>query len=540
MSQNIKKVFNNIYSKNNALYEMTSKGEVWISRDCGISSIYENIDTGDIKANLYFDTPFGRRTQSVERHEYLTTSNLAKLQNKGLDVMPKNIVKVLEHLRNEEDRAPRVYRHSTIGFGKYDGKLIYKLDKCIGIDSKYDGQLDLEPKGSKEEWLDMFKNEVLGQIPLESIIVISLSAVLTGFIGEENGLDTTIVHLSGNSSTGKSTALKLATSLFGYPDVKNNGLFSTFNTTQNAMMNRLTGIVGVPVSFDEISMSQNIRFTSMVYQLANGEEKKRLTGEIEQRQSQSWLTTIMTNGEKSLCESTSNYAGVKVRVFEFELNQWTKDANNAQNINKVILNNYGHIGYKFAKYIMNKGKDYVQQKYEKNKKIMDKNLRKRRIVDQYTARRVNKLGLFLATAEIFEEMIDINLNRKKIAKLLLDLERESINNRNLDKSIIDYLSEYITANKSKFKIRNDNNVISNNKIDIIGRITYKDEFTEVEILESKFKAIIEEGGFKDSRVLLKELKKQGLLDAEGDRHYRKRKLNTDIPVKVNVIRLPKK
>ena len=80
----------------------------------------------------------------------------------------------------------------------------------------------------------------------------------------------------------------------------------------------------------------------------------------------------------------------------------------------------------------------------------------------------------------------------------------------------------------------------NNRIDIIGRITYKDEFTEVEILESKFKAIIEEGGFKDSRVLLKELKKQGLLDAEGDRHYRKRKLNTDIPVKVNVIRLPKK
>ena len=166
---------------------MTSKGEVWISRDCGISSIYENIDTGDIKANLYFDTPFGRRTQSVERHEYLTTSNLAKLQNKGLDVMPKNIVKVLEHLRNEEDRASRVYRHSTIGFGKYDGKLIYKLDKCIGRDSKYDGQLDLEPKGSKEEWLDMFKNEVLGQIPLELIIVISLSAVLTGFIGEENG-----------------------------------------------------------------------------------------------------------------------------------------------------------------------------------------------------------------------------------------------------------------------------------------------------------------------------------------------------------------
>ena len=189
---------------------------------------------------------------------------------------------------------------------------------------------------------------------------------------------------------------------------------------------------------------------------------------------------------------------------------------------------------------MNKGKDYVQQKYEKNKKIMDKNLRKRRIVDQYTARRVNKLGLFLATAELFEDMIDIKLNRKKIAKLLLDLERDSINNRNLDKSIIDYLSEYITANKSKFKIRNDNNVISNNRIDIIGRITYKDEFTEVEILESKFKAIIEEGGFKDSRVLLKELKKQGLLDAEGDRHYRKRKLNTDIPVKVNVIRLPKK
>lgn len=539
MSAENKKGFNNIYSKNNALYEMTGKGEKWISRDCGISSIQANIDTGDMKANLYFDTPVGRRTQSVERHEYLTATNLSKLQNKGLDVMPKNIGKVSEHLRNEEDKAPILYRHSNIGFGEYNDKLIYKLDKCVGIDSKYDGQFDLESKGSKQAWLDMFE-EVCGQVPLELITVISLSAVIIGFIGEENGLDTTIVHLSGNSTTGKSTALKLATSMFAYPDVKNNGLFSTFNTTQNAMMNRLTGIVGVPVSFDEISMSQNISFTSMVYQLANGEEKKRLTKDIEQRQSQSWLTVIMTNGEKSLSQSTSKYAGVKVRVFEFELSQWTKDANNAENISRVILNNYGHIGYEFAEYIMNKGKDYVQQIYEKNKKIIGDILRKRNIVDQYTSRRVNKLGLFLATAEIFEGMIGIKLNKNEIAKLLLDLEKESINSRNLDKSIIDYLSEYITANKSKFKIRNDGNSISNNKVDIIGRITYKDEFIEVEILESKFKEIIEEGGFKDSRVLLGELKKQGLLDAEGDRQYRKRKLNTDIPVKVNVIKLPKK
>ena len=148
------------------------------------------------------------------------------------------------------------------------------------------------------------------------MLALSLSSVLLGYVGEELSLDTQIVHLYGNSTTGKSTALKLAISLFGYPDVKKNGLFSTLDATENALIKQLEGIRGVPFAFDEISMSENKNFTEMIYKIANGVDKARLNKNSEQVKKEPWLTTIMSNGEKSLVGSANeNPAVVKsIRV----------------------------------------------------------------------------------------------------------------------------------------------------------------------------------------------------------------------------------
>ena len=76
-----------------------------------------------------------------------------------------------------------------------------------------------------------------------------------------------IVHIPGNSSTGKTTALRLAISMFGSPKISNNSLFSTYNTTENAMSNRLGGTKGLTFAFDEISTSNINNFTKLIYTL---------------------------------------------------------------------------------------------------------------------------------------------------------------------------------------------------------------------------------------------------------------------------------
>ena len=71
----------------------------------------------------------------------------------------------------------------------------------------------------------MINNHILGNPELEFALSSGLSSILLGYIGEDLGLESNIIHLVGNSTTGKSTALKLAISSFGYPDIKKNGLY---------------------------------------------------------------------------------------------------------------------------------------------------------------------------------------------------------------------------------------------------------------------------------------------------------------------------
>lgn len=380
----------------------------------------------------------------------------------------------------------------------------------------------------------MIKEDILGYPQLELILSIGLSAVVLGYVGEELSLDTQIVHLYGNSTTGKSTALKLAISLFGYPDVKKSGLFSTYNATENALIKQLEGIKGVPFAFDEISMSKTKNFTDMIYKISNGVDKARLNKNSEQVKKEPWLTTIMSNGEKSLVGSANKNAGIHVRVLEFESIMWTKSSEHSEKINSVILDNYGHLGFEFAEYLMDLGKDHIYEEYYKIKLKLKSIFEKNNIKDNFIDRRINKISIIILTMQLFEKMMTITIDKNKILRLIIDAERESIKQRNFDKSFIKYFKEYVSSNKVRFS--KDKKI--DNIRDYIGNIKIKDKYLEFEILPEKFKEIVKEGGFEDDKVVLKELKKSGYLECEKDRYTRKRKTQAGIKIPLIVIKIP--
>ena len=247
-----------------------------------------------------------------------------KLQNTGIDVIKGNVKHVVECIRECEESITKKYIHSKLGFMDYKGKTIYKLHEAIGLNSTYVGTCEIEPKGSYDKYLEMINNHILGNPELEFALSSGLSSILLGYIGEDLGLESNIIHLVGNSTTGKSTALKLAISSFGYPDIKKNGLYGTYNGTNNALIKKLCGLKGIPYALDEISMSDNNNFTKFIYSLANGADKERLNKDSELMEKESWLTTILSNGEKSITRSSNNNAGLQVRVIEAENFTWTK------------------------------------------------------------------------------------------------------------------------------------------------------------------------------------------------------------------------
>ncbi|MBW4862698.1 MAG: DUF927 domain-containing protein [Paeniclostridium sp.] len=524
-----------VYLKSDGIYFKSEGEERRITtQKMGLSYIKTDIES-NIKESLlyYFDNGVKKET-TMDRSEYLNPTNLIAKQNIGLDVMRDNVNSLSQHFRNEEERAQRINIHKTLGFGKYEDTEIYKLYKCIGIDSTYEGDKEIKPKGSRETYIKMIKEDILGYPQLELILSIGLSAVVLGYVGEELSLDTQIVHLYGNSTTGKSTALKLAISLFGYPDVKKSGLFSTYNATENALIKQLEGIKGVPFAFDEISMSKTKNFTDMIYKISNGVDKARLNKNSEQVKKEPWLTTIMSNGEKSLVGSANKNAGIHVRVLEFESIMWTKSSEHSERINSVILDNYGHLGFEFAEYLMDLGKDYIYEEYYKIKLKLKSIFEKNNIKDNFIDRRINKISIIILTMQLFEKMMTITIDKNKILRLIIGAERESIKQRNFDKSFIKYFKEYVSSNKVRFS--KDKKI--DNVRDYIGNIKIKDKYLEFEILPEKFKEIVKEGGFEDDKVVLKELKKSGYLECEKDRYTRKRKTQAGIKIPLIVIKIP--
>ena len=534
ISNRAKQRYEDIHLNNNKVCITVDGKEEIVADGMGIDVIKTDIDSCKKESMIYYYDGGIRKVCSMDRSDYLNPTNLISQQSIGMDVMRDNCSILCKHFRNQEDYAKKINVHRSLGFGNYDGKDIYKHHNCIGIDSTYEGEKEIKPKGSRESYICMLKENVIGHPPLELMLALSLSSVLLGYVGEELSLDTQIVHLYGNSTTGKSTALKLAISLFGYPDVKKNGLFSTYNATENALIKQLEGIRGVPFAFDEISMSKNKNFTEMIYKIANGVDKARLNKNSEQVKKEPWLTTIMSNGEKSLVGSANKNAGIHVRVLEFEGVTWTKNAGNSEKINSIILENYGHLGFEFAEYVMDLGKEYVKSEYykmiQKLKLIFEKN----NLNDDFIDRRINKIAIIVLTMKLFEKMMDIKLNINKGLEIILKAEKESIKQRNFDKSFIKYFKEYVSSNKVRFSKDKKIDTVR----DYIGNIKRKNGYLEVEVLPSKFKEIVKEGGFEDDKVVLKELKKSGYLECESDRYTRKRETQAGIKIPLIVIKIP--
>ena len=506
-----------------------------------IDEIIENIDEKTILAKIDFLYIGQRKSIIAKREEYMNLQNILRFQREGLDVMHTNVKDVIAHLKNEEYQAPRTYQHSKLGFDLLESQTIFKHYKCLGsqFHSTYNGKYAIKPKGDRDQWFEMFRKEVQGHAPLELICIISLSALVLGYIGESIGLDNIICHLTGNSTTGKSTAMKLAISMFGYPDVKDNGLFTSYNSTANALIKALAGIKGVPLAFDEISMANNRDFSNLVYKLANGVDKSRLNKNSELRDKDTWLTTILSNGEESIIQSSSN-AGLFNRVFEFNGISWTKNASNAENINKIILKNYGFIGCEFVEYIMQQGQQQVTKIYESSKRKLKGLFMTHHVNDSFIDRRINRHAIFLTTAILFQKAFGVKLQIKEILNLLIDVERESIEKRNFDKTTIDYLSNLISINIDKFNFFTKPKSLSDPiyaKKECWGNVTKSESGIEIEINPIIFEKFLSQAGYKSSDIVLKELRDSGYLDHEKGKLYRKRKNNLGKLSKVYVVKV---
>lgn len=181
----------------------------------------------------------------------------------------------------------------------WEGEVYVLPDRCIGESNEiivYQNHQAIEPgtscAGTLDEWNERIGRMTAGNSRLVFAVAAALAAPLAALAGEDSGG----FNFRGQSSCGKSTALKVAASVWGRPD--------RYCRNWRATANGLEGLAAMHndalLILDEISQIQAADAGDAAYMLANGQGKARAGRSGETRQSASWRLLFLSAGEVSL------------------------------------------------------------------------------------------------------------------------------------------------------------------------------------------------------------------------------------------------
>lgn len=127
-------------------------------------------------------------------------------------------------------------------------------------------------------------------------LVFSLCVSFAGTLLNLMGIDGGVFHLEGSSSVGKSTALRLAASVWGNPDCH----LRTWRTTDNGLEAILPLFNDNALAMDELGQIGARALSESAYMIANGAGKTRANRGGGAKSIATWRTVILSSGELNL------------------------------------------------------------------------------------------------------------------------------------------------------------------------------------------------------------------------------------------------
>lgn len=505
-----------------------------------VDEVIKNLDQREVQLKLRFRFFNDWKTEIIPRGKLIKTE-LGKLMSLGLDVGGGKIDDMLAFIDVHEKIATVSYNHHKLGWYKHGEHLLFRLQEVLSTHSKlesvYKGNLAMTPKGSLDAWQSIVQEHVIGHAGLELMIAASLAAPIVGLmnITELAEVDSLLINMVGNSTTGKTTAAMVAASVFGSPSLSNNGLIQSFNGTANALQSIISGNQGVTLIFDETSMNRMNKsdFSALIYKLAQNKEKARLNKEAELKETERWATVLLFTGESSILGHANANEGLYVRLFEFQNVQWTGSAEHADALKDQLLGNYGHAGFTYIENLIKIPPEEIKATWEKYSRDLQDVLPHTRFVNRIS----QKFALILTGAHYGNEYLGLGLSIPNITNLLIEQEEASMDERELAPKFHSLLREYIIMNRRNFKY-NDEHVSSSQLI--FGKIEVKNSESYCYILRQHLNNISKELGFTDVGVLVSELNKKGYMKSEKDRIQIKKQVFKKDEVDARSIALPEK
>lgn len=245
----------------------------------------------------------------------------ALLLDNGLDIEPSNNAKhkLLSYIQGAK---PQRTLESVDRIGWHQSGHVFVLpDRSIGSDgvvlqSEASHDHAYGTSGDLDEW----KAKVAALCADNSRLMLGVSFALTGPLLELVGVEGGGIHFFGNSSTGKSTIMSVAASVWGSGDGP-----SSFVRTWRATANGLEGVAATHndtlLCLDEMGQINPKEASEAAYMLANGQGKSRASRSGAARRVARWRIPILSTGEVTLADKLNEVndrhqirAGQEVRI----------------------------------------------------------------------------------------------------------------------------------------------------------------------------------------------------------------------------------
>ena len=339
-----------------------------------------------------------------------------------------------------------------------------------------------EMEMSPEDYLAELNRLILPMPSLQFVLCAAAASTLLAYltITEKLPADCFGVSLVGTSSTGKTTALKLAASLYSSPDDEN--VFTAFYGTANALHSMLGKHHGVPIAYDESTIHNAISISNFIYAFTQGQEKLRLDSNAQLKYRNSWACTALFSSETYLVNAERDNLGIVARVITLDGLTYTKDSTHSEQIKAFVGKNYGYIGSLLAEHLLaSDSAEILQQFQDVREELLE--------LFPETCSLSERLAMnyaMIITTSVMLSTLGIQTNTEILKQMCVLLHGEITEEAHPGKNLVCRIFNYISCGYKQLA-------------GIKWTLDRKKKPIKVEILESTFEQILEQIGATDKK-----------------------------------------
>lgn len=414
----------------NALYKTDTKikrgeedsREIMVARHVPIiKRELHNVERSQVYYELTWTDRGNAVSELVQGGTIAIKKDLMQLADKGFACNDNNAKQLIDYFDkvlafNDIERGYMIDRLGHIKKGLAHPLLATDYDILPNDQGEKQLLEAFQVSGTVDSWVEEIFNKIKGYPNALFFVLSSFASILL----HDLKIDPFIVDLTSSTSKGKTTALKIAASVWGTGDFVNE-----FNATKVSVERKAAFLNSFPLLMDDSRKADEKLLQSFVYTFSGGKSKGRGSINGSQRE-QTWRNIMLTTGEVSLNEYASKAGGAAARIISLTDSPFSNINHKFfTEIYESLEKNHGVVGFEFLKKYLEKKDEYLPQFF----RAKDHYLNKSQGNEVLT-----RLSLYYATVhfagQLLRKLLNIDLDLKPLDKLF---DEVALANKAIDK-----------------------------------------------------------------------------------------------------------